>query len=152
MDRGAWCAAVHGDVKSRTRLSDFTFMHWRRKWQPTPVLLPGESRGQGSLVGAVYGVAQSPTRLKRLSSSSSSSTLSLSTYELSFLTAIILQQFLIEYDQYKYRITMVYTWKRCNILNQLYFKNQTHCLSLGLEFFELWRWFKWQFLLSYTSR
>ena len=29
----------------------FTFMHWRRKWQPTPVLLPGESQGRGSLVG-----------------------------------------------------------------------------------------------------
>ena len=26
-------------------------MHWRRKWQPTPVFLPGESRGRGSLVG-----------------------------------------------------------------------------------------------------
>ena len=24
---------------------------WRRKWQPTPVILPGKSRGQGSLVG-----------------------------------------------------------------------------------------------------
>jgi len=32
-------------------LSLFTFMHWRRKWQPTPVFLPGESQGQGSLVG-----------------------------------------------------------------------------------------------------
>ena len=29
----------------------FTFMHWRRKWQPTPVSLPGESQGWGSLVG-----------------------------------------------------------------------------------------------------
>ena len=29
----------------------FIFMHWRRKWQPTPVLLPGESQGWGSLVG-----------------------------------------------------------------------------------------------------
>ena len=29
----------------------FTFMYWRRKWQPTPVFLPGESRGQRSLVG-----------------------------------------------------------------------------------------------------
>ena len=28
-----------------------TFMHWRRKWQPTPVFLPGESQGQRSLVG-----------------------------------------------------------------------------------------------------
>ena len=32
-------------------LSLFTFMHWRRKWQPTPVFLPGESQGWGSLVG-----------------------------------------------------------------------------------------------------
>ena len=32
-------------------LSFFTFMHWRRKWQSTPVFLPGESQGWGSLVG-----------------------------------------------------------------------------------------------------
>ena len=56
-----------------TSLSLFIFMHWRRKWQPTPVFLPGESQGQRSLVAAVYGVAQSWTRLKWLSSSSSSS-------------------------------------------------------------------------------
>ena len=103
-----------------TSLSLFTFIHWRRKWQPTPVFLPGESQGRGRLVGcrlwgrtesdtterfhfhfslscigegngnppqcsclenpkdegdwwaAVYGVAQSRTRLKWLSSSSSS--------------------------------------------------------------------------------
>ena len=37
MDGGAWWAAIHGLAKSQTRLSDFTFtfMHWRRKWQPT---------------------------------------------------------------------------------------------------------------------
>ena len=100
-------------------LSPFTFMHWRRSWQPTPVFLPGESHGWRNLMGyspggrtesdttkrlhfhfsvsctgggngnplqcsclvnprdggawwaAVYGVAQSRTRLKRLSSSSS---------------------------------------------------------------------------------
>ena len=51
MDRGAWWATVHGVAKSQTRLSDFTFMLWRRKWQPTPVFLPGESQGRGSLVG-----------------------------------------------------------------------------------------------------
>ena len=34
-----------------TSLSLFTFMHWRRKWQPTPVFLPGESQGWRSLVG-----------------------------------------------------------------------------------------------------
>ena len=34
-----------------TSLYFFTFMHWRREWQPTPVFLPGESQGRGSLVG-----------------------------------------------------------------------------------------------------
>ena len=54
-----------------TSLSLLTFMHWRRKWQPTPVFLPGESQGRGAWRAAVYGVAQSRTQLKRLSSSSS---------------------------------------------------------------------------------
>ena len=52
-----------------TSLSLFTFMLWRRKWQPTPVFLPGESQGWRSLVGS----QQSRTWLKQLSSSSSSS-------------------------------------------------------------------------------
>ena len=52
-------------------LSLFTFMHWRRKWKPTPVFLPRESQGRGTWWAAVYGVAQSQTRLKRLSSSMS---------------------------------------------------------------------------------
>ena len=51
-----------------TSLSLFTFMHWRRKWQPTPVFLPGESYRRWA---AVYGVTQSRTQLKQLSSSSS---------------------------------------------------------------------------------
>ena len=51
MGGGAWWAAVHGVAKSLTLLSDFTFMHWRRQWQPTPVFLPGGSQGQRSLVG-----------------------------------------------------------------------------------------------------
>jgi len=43
-------------------LSIFTFMHWRRKWQPTPVFLPGESQGQGSLVGCrLWGHTESDT-------------------------------------------------------------------------------------------
>ena len=53
-----------------TSLSLFTFMLWRRKWQPTPVFLPGESQGWGSLVGCCLWAAQSQTRLKQLSSSS----------------------------------------------------------------------------------
>ena len=65
-----------------TSLSLFTFMHWRRKWQPTPVFLPGEShpRDGGAWGAAVYGVSQSRTRLKRLSSSSSNHILILGIY------------------------------------------------------------------------
>ena len=45
-----------------TSLSLFTFMHWRRKWQPTPVFLPGESQRQGSLVGCrLWGHTESDT-------------------------------------------------------------------------------------------
>ena len=45
-----------------TSLSLFTFMHWRRKWQPTPVFLPGESQGWGSLVGCcLWGRTESNT-------------------------------------------------------------------------------------------
>ena len=53
MDGGAWWGAVHKVSKNQTRLSDFifTFMHWRKKWQPTAVFLPGESQGRGSLMG-----------------------------------------------------------------------------------------------------
>ena len=41
-------------------LSLFTIMHWRRKWQPTPVFLPGESQGRGSLVGChLWGCTES---------------------------------------------------------------------------------------------
>ena len=46
-----------------TSLSLFTFMHWRRKWQPTPVFLPGESQRGGAWWAAIYGVTQSRTRL-----------------------------------------------------------------------------------------
>ena len=45
-----------------TSLSLFTFMHWRRKWQPTAVFLPGESQGRGSLVGChLWGHTESDT-------------------------------------------------------------------------------------------
>ena len=45
-----------------TSLSLFTFMHWRRKWQPTAVFLPGESQGRGSQVGCrLWGLPESDT-------------------------------------------------------------------------------------------
>ena len=54
-------------------ISLFTFMHWRRKWQPTPVSCLKNPRNGGAWWAATYAVAQSQTQLKRLSSSSSSS-------------------------------------------------------------------------------
>ena len=74
-DRGAWWVAVYAVARSRTRLKQLSSssssigkepacryrrlgfhpwvekIPWRRKWQPTPVFLPRESHGQGSLVG-----------------------------------------------------------------------------------------------------
>ena len=45
-----------------TSLSLFPFMHWRRKWHPTPVFLPGVSQGQQSLVGCrLWGRTESDT-------------------------------------------------------------------------------------------
>ena len=62
MDGEAWWATVHGVAKSWTQLSDFTFTLWRRKWQPTPVSLPGESQGPGNLVGCrLWGRTESDT-------------------------------------------------------------------------------------------
>ena len=40
-------------------------MHWRKKWQPTSLFLPGESQGQRSWWAAIYGVTQSRTQLKQ---------------------------------------------------------------------------------------
>ena len=66
MDGGAWKAAVHGVAKSLTRLSDFTFtFHFHaleKQMATTPVFLPGESQGQGSLVGFhLWGHTESDT-------------------------------------------------------------------------------------------
>ena len=45
-----------------TSLWLFTFMHWKRKWQPTPEFLPGESQGRGSLLGCrLWGCTESDT-------------------------------------------------------------------------------------------
>ena len=52
------------NVQEKTISLIYRESDWRRKWQPTPVFLPGESQGQGAWWAAVYGVAQSWTRLK----------------------------------------------------------------------------------------
>ena len=55
-------ASLGVGLDSATSLSLFTLMHWRRKWQPAPVFLPGESRGRGSLVGCrLWGRTESDT-------------------------------------------------------------------------------------------
>ena len=61
-----YLSAIHGIATSQTGLRNFTFtftfMPWRRKWQPTPVFLPGESQGWGSLVGChICGRTESDT-------------------------------------------------------------------------------------------
>ena len=66
MDGGAWYVAVHVVAKSWARLSDFTFtFHFHaleKEWQPTPVFLPGESQGRGSLVDCrLWGHTESNT-------------------------------------------------------------------------------------------
>ena len=73
MDGGAWWAAVHGVVKSQARLSDSTFtFHFpalEKEMEAHSSVLAWRIPGMEE-TGGVYGVAQSRTRLKRLSSSS----------------------------------------------------------------------------------
>ena len=77
MDGGAWWAAVHGVAKSRTRLSDFPFpfhFHALEKEMAThSSVLAWRIPGTGEPGGLRSMGSQSRTRLKRLSSSSSSS-------------------------------------------------------------------------------
>ena len=66
MGGGAWWAAVHGVAEGKTRLSNFPFtFHFHalgKEMAPTPVLLPGQSQGQGSLVGfRLWGRTESDT-------------------------------------------------------------------------------------------
>ena len=70
MDGGAMGLLGVGHNRT-TSLSLFTFMHWRRKWQLTPIFLPGDSQGWGSLVGCHLWDHTESTCLKWLSNSSS---------------------------------------------------------------------------------
>ena len=80
-----------------TSLSLFTFMHWRRKWQPTPMFLPGESQRRRSLVGCCLSGRTDRTWMKRLSSSSSSN----------FFSAYLILLFMLLY----------YFWRFLQFLN-----------------------------------
>ena len=74
-EQGSPAIEVHGVTKNRTWLNNWTELKslssrsqvfnpqdgkipWRRKWQPTPVFLPGKSYGQRSLVARIHGVTK----------------------------------------------------------------------------------------------
>ena len=61
--RAAWAEkSPERNMGSGDLFDHFTFLHWRRKWQPTPVFLPGESQGWGSLEGCrLWGYTESET-------------------------------------------------------------------------------------------
>ena len=63
------CCAQGRTESDTTEVTQHACVHWRRKWQPAPVFLPGDPRDGEAWWAAVYGVAQSRTQLKRLSSS-----------------------------------------------------------------------------------
>ena len=77
-----------GLLRVKTRQSNFTFTHWRRKWQCSCLEIP---RDWGARWAAVYGVAQSRTWLKRLSTSN------VITDKIVFMPAILLFVFLMSY-------------------------------------------------------
>ena len=53
-----------GDTGDMGSIPGWGKIPWRRKWQPTPVFLPGKAYGQRSLACCVvHGVAKSQTRL-----------------------------------------------------------------------------------------
>ena len=98
-----------------TSLSLFTFMHWKRQWQPTPVFLPGESQGWGK--AAVYGVAQSRTRLKRLSSSSIGKSIFYFTIQLHKTTVVMcISLWCISHSPF-YCSVLFFFFKDCHPLN-----------------------------------
>ena len=91
-------------------LSPFIFMHWRRKWQPTPVFLPGESQGRGSLVGChLWGRTESDT---------TEATWAAAAAEIVTLSKVSWT------EKEKYDIFYVRDWKRNNT-NELIYKTET---------------------------
>ena len=69
-----------------TSLSLFTFMHWRRKWKPTPVFLPGESHAQRSLVGChIWGNTESDTNWSDLAAAAAAAADGTRCHDLCFL-------------------------------------------------------------------
>ena len=115
-----------------TSLSLFTFMHWRRKWQPTLVFLPRESQGRGAWWAAVYGVAQSRTGLKRLSSSSSSDMIIMYLIWISFMFFLFPVFWVFEIFRFIVLIKFETFWP------YVVFCSTSHCVSVQFFIFFLW--------------
>ena len=154
MDRGAWWAAVHGVTKSWTRLSDFTllftFMHWRRRWQPTPVFLPGESQGLGSLVGCrLWTRTESDTSTKWLSSSSSNNEWCWASFHVLLVICIFslghylfksFAHFLIDLSFCCWVVRVLYISKILDIWHINIFSHSVGCLFISLIYKSLNFW------------
>ena len=115
-----------------TSLSLLTFMHWRRKWQPTPVFLPGEPQGRGAWWAAVYGVAQSPTRLKWLSSSSNS----YMAYLIDGLICISLMTWILSIFSYDYlsSVCLLGQGKYLCVVRFYSYQGEFSCLHFHMDF------------------
>ena len=105
-----------------TSLSLFTFMHWRRRWQPLQCSCLENPRDRGAWWAAVYGVAQSWTWLKRLSSSSSSSS---SIYCKYFLPAGFLPFYFLDNISWSVKY---FIFDDLNVLFQLCFSDLFDCI------------------------
>ena len=97
MDGRAWQAAVHAVSQSQTRLNDFTFFLQfllEKKWQPTPVFLPGESLGQRGLVGCSLWGCKKLDTTKQLTHTHTSQISNLNSFRSSLLRRSKTQNFL----------------------------------------------------------
>ena len=106
-------------------LSLFTFLYWRKKWQPTLVFLPGESQGQGAWWAAVYGVTQSQTQLKQLSSSIIINVLFI--IITSFSLFLVLNLVLSVYSQHSWGIRS-FVWCLYLVLTEVWVSSLSACI------------------------
>ena len=107
-------------------------MHWRRKWQPTPVFLPGDG---GAWWAAVSGVAQSRTWLKRLSSSSSSGLIY--TYFLLYSFFFPSQLFILKFFESTEKLQEEYTEYSCTLHLDAPLASFVCCLTVLWHFLSL---------------
>ena len=104
-----------------TLLSLFTFMHWRRTWQPTPVFLPGESQGPGSLVGFRL---RGRTELDM--------TEWLSTLALVMITTVWKRAYFQE--KFRFLLPRIWTWKYTFLQDTIHPRCTTHVSLEGNEY------------------